>query len=268
VVTRGLVSKPDPGSSFIELLRQRYGPLHPGDGASGAQNWREQLALHVAHGTTVLAIRYVDGVVMAADRRAVSGTQIVLRTAEKLFPTDRLSGIAVSGVPGPALEIARLLRTEFEHYEKVEGISLSLEGKANRLSSMLRDHLPSALLGLVVVPIFAGFDTHSGRGRLFAFDVTGGRYEEWSHCVAGSGAVVASTTIALGFQDGLDRTRAIALALEAMHQAAEQDSFTGGVDEMRRIYPSMAVIDASGYQSVADSDLAPFVAQIIHHRDT
>jgi proteasome beta subunit len=255
--------KPWIGSSFVELLRQHTAPLaEGGDDDEETPADPGAPAVDLMHGTTVLAVHYVEGVVMAADRRAVSGSRIVLRDADKLFPTDRTSGIAVSGYPGPALEMVRLLQTEFEHYEKVEGSELSLDGKVNRLSSVLREHVPAAMLGLIVVPIFAGYDSRADSCRLFAFDPLGGRYEERTHCAAGSGATIATTTIALGLHPSLDRDGAVDLALEALHQAADQDAFTGGVDDVRGIYPSVAVIDAAGYRTVDDAELAPAVARL------
>ncbi len=139
------------------------------------------------HGTTVVAIRYADGVVMAGDRRATSGNLISHRSIEKVFPADRWSGVAIAGAAGPAMEMVRLFQLQLEHYEKVEGGPLSLEGKANQLSQMVRNHLPAAMQGLAVVPLFAGFDLRRQAGRLFQYDVTGGRYEENDYATSGSG---------------------------------------------------------------------------------
>src|SRR5512138_4028353 len=183
----------DPGPSFAELLR-RTGTPEPvlRDGAS------ERIS--ITHGTTVVAVRYADGVVMAGDRRATSGNLISHRTIEKVFPADRWSGVAIAGAAGPAMEMVKLFQLQLEHYEKVEGTPLSLEGKANQLSMMVRGNLPAAMQGMVVVPIFAGYDERRGQGRLFSYDVTGGRYEERDQVATGSGSLHAGTVIKVGYR--------------------------------------------------------------------
>src|SRR5690606_15664584 len=153
----------------------------------------------IPHGTTVVAVRYADGVVMAGDRRATSGNFISHRDMEKVFPADRHSGVAIAGAAGPAVEMVRLFQLQLEHYEKVEGQALSLEGKANQLSGMVRSHLPMAMQGFVVVPLFAGYDVRRGVGRLFEYDATGGRYEEAAYAATGSGSLFAGTVVKLGF---------------------------------------------------------------------
>src|SRR5258708_680410 len=155
----------------------------------------EQDRLAIAHGTTVVAIRYADGVVMAGDRRATSGNLISHRTMEKVFAADRHSGVAIAGAAGPAMEMVKIFQLQLEHYEKVEGAELSLEGKANQLSAMVRGNLPAAMQGLVVVPLFAGYDTGRKQGRLFQYDVTGGRYEETNFATTGSGSLHAGTVV-------------------------------------------------------------------------
>src|SRR5215213_3470581 len=164
----------DPGSSFPELLR-RIGAFAPDPLAA---NGASANALHVPHATTCVAMRYADGVVMAGDRRATAGNLISHRAMEKVVEADRYSGVAIAGAAGPAMDMIKLFQLQLEHYEKVEGTALSLEGKANQLSQMVRNHLPAAMQGLAVVPLFAGFDTRRDAGRLFQYDVTGGRYEE------------------------------------------------------------------------------------------
>src|SRR5690349_21010302 len=161
----------DPGPSFQELLKR----IQP---AQQLPTTAAAAALDVTHATTVVAIRYADGVLMAGDRRATSGNLISHRAMEKVFPADRHSGVAIAGAAGPAMEMVKLFQLQLEHYEKVEGTQLSLEGKANQLSAMVRSNLPAAMQGMVVVPIFAGYDERRGQGRLFSYDVTGGRYEE------------------------------------------------------------------------------------------
>src|SRR5690606_37815403 len=209
----------DPGPDFAALLRrQGLNPAVP-DGPVSA-------AGAVPHGTTVVAIRYADGVVMAGDRRATSGHLISHRTIEKVFPADRWSGVAIAGAAGPAMEMVKLFQLQLEHYEKVEGSPLSLEGKANQLSGMVRSHLPAAMQGLPVVPLFAGYDTRRGVGRLFQYDVTGGRYEENDYATSGSGGLHAATVVKLEFAEGLDRSAAVDLAMKALMTAADEDSAT------------------------------------------
>lgn len=210
----------------------------------------------IPHGTTVVAIRFADGVVMAGDRRATSGNFISHRAIEKVFPADRWSGVAIAGAAGPAMEMVKLFQLQLEHYEKVEGQALSLEGKANQLSQMVRNHLPAAMQGLAVVPLFAGYDTRRGVGRLFQYDVTGGRYEENDYATSGSGGLHAATVVKLGFADGLDRGATLDLALKALVTAADEDSATGGPDPVRGIWPVIATIDAQGFTRVGEDELA------------
>ena len=240
----------DPGPSFLEVLKR----------AGGEQRWADVprgLTPHeITHGTTVVAIRYADGVVMAGDRRATSGNLISHRSMEKVFPADRHSGVAIAGAAGPAVEMVKLFQLQLEHYEKVEGGELSLEGKANQLAQMVRSHLPAAMQGFVVVPLFAGFDTRRGTGRLFEYDVTGGRYEESDFASTGSGSLHAGTVIKIGYKPDLDRDASIELAISALFQAADEDSATGGPDLVRGIYPVVATITADGFVRLDDDDVA------------
>jgi proteasome beta subunit len=238
----------DPGPNFAELVR-RAGLVPPvPDAAVDAR-------LAVTHGTTCVAVRYADGVVMAGDRRATSGNLISHRTIEKVFPADRHSGVAIAGAAGPAIEMVRLFQLQLEHYEKVEGAPISLEGKANQLSQMVRNHLPAAMQGLAVVPIFAGYDTARGAGRLFQYDVTGGRYEEHDHAATGSGSLHAGTVVKMGYREELDGDTVIDLVLRALYEAADEDSATGGPDLVRGIYPVVATITADGFERVDDEAL-------------
>ncbi|HKY14497.1 MAG TPA: proteasome subunit beta, partial [Microthrixaceae bacterium] len=207
-------------------------------------------------GTTCVAVRYADGVVMAGDRRATSGNWISHRSIEKVFPADRHSGVAIAGAAGPAVEMVRLFQLQLEHYEKVEGAQLSLEGKANQLSQMVRNNLPAAMSGMVVVPIFAGFDTGRGVGRLFQYDITGGRYEEADFAATGSGQMHASTVVKLGYREGLGRDETVDLTLRALWEAADEDSATGGPDLIRGIFPIVATITGSGFDRIDDAELA------------
>jgi proteasome beta subunit len=247
----------DPGSNFPDLLR-RIG-LDPhrrvdGPGMSG---------IDVPHATTCVAVRFDAGVVMAGDRRATSGNLISHRTMEKVVQADRHSGVAIAGAAGPAMEMVRLFQLQLEHYEKVEGASLSLEGKANQLSTMVRSNLPAAMQGMVVVPIFAGYDERREVGRLWDFDPTGGRYEERDYVATGSGSLHAGTVIKVGYRSELGRDAAIDLAALALWEAADADSATGGPDALRGIYPVVAVIDADGWSRLDDDDLAARYRNIV-----
>jgi len=245
----------DPGPSFAELLRRTHpAPVLPESA---------QQPLVITHGTTVLGVRFAEGVVMAGDRRATSGNWISHAHMEKVFPADRFSGVAIAGAAGPAVEMVKLFQLQLEHYEKVEGTVLSLEGKANQLAQMVRSNLPAAMQGLAVVPLFAGYDTRRGEGRLFEYDVTGGRYEEQNHVESGSGSLHAGTVVKLGFRDGLGRDEAIDLVVHALYRAAEEDSATGGPDLIRGIFPVVATITAQGYERVDDAELRTRVEALI-----
>jgi proteasome beta subunit len=239
----------DPGPSFAALLR-RVG-LQPPVPASSLDG-----VLPITHATTCVAVRYADGVVMAGDRRATSGNLIAHRAIEKVFAADRHSGVAIAGAAGPATDMVKLFQLQLEHYEKVEASALSLEGKANQLSSMVRNHLPAAMQGLAVVPLFAGFDLGRGFGRLFQYDVTGGRYEETNYASTGSGSLHASTVIKLGFHDTMSRQETIDLAIYGLFTAADEDSATGGPDLVRGIYPTIATITADGFERVDEAEIA------------
>jgi proteasome beta subunit len=193
---------------------------------------------------------------MAGDRRATEGYSIAHRAIEKVFAADRHSGVSIAGAAGPAIEMVRLFQTELEHYEKVEGMVLSLEGKANKLGQMVRANLPMAMEGLAVVPIYAGYDLRRQLGRIFKYDLTGGRYEEDDFHATGSGGRDARTTIKLGYRQGMEREPAIELAIEALYEAADEDSATGGPDVVRQIYPTVATITAAGFDRVSETEVA------------
>jgi proteasome beta subunit len=249
----------DPGPSFSDLLRR----VSPEQGhAAGAS-----IDHIVPHGTTVLAIRHVDGVVMAGDRRATAGFTIASRRIEKVFPADDSSGVAIAGAAGPAVDLVRLFQTQLEHYEKIEGEILSLEGKANQLSQLVRANLPAAMQGFVVVPLFAGFDDRRGLGRVFSFDVTGGKYEETDFQAQGSGGVHARNWIKAQWRPDLTRDETVDLALRALFAAADEDAATGGPDLVRRIFPTVAVIDASGFTAVDDDEVAQRADALIGGRE-
>ncbi|MGC1512241.1 MAG: proteasome subunit beta [Acidimicrobiales bacterium] len=236
----------DPGPNFAGLLRRvGLAPTPPTSAPEG-----------VTHGTTVLAIRHAEGVVMAGDRRATSGHLISYRTMEKVFPADRHSGVAIAGAAGPAMDMVKMFQLQLEHYEKVEGNQLSLEGKANQLSGMVRNHLPFALQGMAVVPLFAGYDLRRKVGRLFQYDITGGRYEERDFASTGSGSLHAGAVVKMGFRDGMTREQAMDLAISGLFQAADEDSATGGPDLVRGIFPTVATITAAGFERVEESEIA------------
>ncbi len=253
----------DPGPSFAALLRRTGASAAAAYSAAGSgfalgdpgAKAASPAAVDAPHGTTCLAVRYSGGVVLAGDRRATAGHLISSHRIEKVFPADRHSGVAIAGVAGPSSEMVRLFQLQLEHYEKVEGTPISLEGKANQLAQMVRANLPAAMQGLVVVPIFAGFDLAAGRGRLFEYDITGGRYEERDYATTGSGALHAETVVKLGFRPSLGAAAATDLVLEALFVAADADSATGGPDPVRNVFPVVAAIGADGYRRLDDAEL-------------
>ncbi len=249
--------------SFTELLRQTSPSLLP---EPSPQESQEGGPLPAPHGTTVLALRYRDGVVMAGDRQASEGYQVAHRRIEKIFKADDLSGIGIAGAAGPAMELARLFQTELEHYEKVEGENLSLEGKANKLGQMIRMNLPMAMQGLVVIPIFAGFDERTGTGRLFKYDVTGGRYEETDYFAQGSGGKDARDSLKKRFKRDMPREEAVRAAIEALIDAADEDLGTGGPDLLRGILPSVKIITRSGFTDVPDDEIRRHCDAILNDR--
>jgi proteasome beta subunit len=244
---------PDPGSSFVDLLRQVAPGVLPADGLRPGPAGQ---SFEITHGTTVVAIRCAGGVVMAGDRRATAGYTIANRRIEKVFPADDLSGVAIAGAAGPAVEMVRLFQVQLQHYEKVEGEQLSLEGKANQLAQLVRANLPAAMQGFVVVPLFAGYDNRRQLGRVFSFDAAGGKYEEADYQANGSGGLHARNWIKANWQEGISPDDAIAVAIRALFAAADEDVATGGPDLVRGIYPTVALIDADGFHALTDDDVA------------
>ena len=221
----------------------------------------------LVEGTTVLALTYRDGVVMAGDRRATAGHVISRKDMRKVFPADRFSAIGISGVAGPAMELAKIFATELEHYEKVEGEHLSLEGKANKLALMVRAHLPMAMQGLVILPLFAGVDVRDGIGRIYEYDPAGGRYLSADWAATGSGARDARGLLKRAHDASAEEPAAINLAVASLFDAAEEDSATGGPDLIRRIYPIVSIIDADGYREIADEQVAEHVQAVVADRE-
>ena len=245
----------DPGPDFAALLRLTAPDANALTAGAAMAGSRSVLPDEIRHGTTCVSIRFAGGVVLAGDRRATSGHLISNHRIEKVFPADRHSGVAIAGAAGPSTEMVRLFQLQLEHYEKVEGTPISLEGKANQLGQMVRANLPAAMQGLVVVPIFAGYDVAAGQGRIFEYDITGGRYEERDHAATGSGSLHADTVLKLGFRPSMAKGACVDLVLEALFVAADADSATGGPDPVRDVFPVIAVIGANGYQRLEDSEL-------------
>ncbi len=241
-------------SSFTEFLSLAAPELIPGRrplpaGASA------DLA---PHATTIVALTCVDGVVMAGDRRATMGNLIASRDIEKVFAADVYSVVGIAGTAGIGLELMRLFQVELEHYEKIEGTMLSLDGKANRLATMIRNNLGAAMQGLAVVPLFAGFDLDAvdpaRAGRIFSFDVAGGLYEETGYDAIGSGSLFAKSALKKLFRPGLPTAEAVRLAVEALYDAADDDTATGGPDLTRRIFPVVMTATAEGSRRLTDAE--------------
>lgn len=250
------------GSSFFELLSVDHPQLRPGPpalagaavGLGGAASAAAMPG--IPHGTTVLALRFADGVVVAGDRLATEGHRVASRDIQKVFATDSHSLMAIAGAAGPAIEMARMLRIELEHYEKIEGEMLEVEGKANKLAQMIRANLPAAMQGLVVIPLFAGYDVRRHVGRLWKYDVTGGRYEETEFEASGSGGLYARESIKKAWRPGLSREDALRMALQALADAADEDRATGGVDLVRGIFPLVSVCTADGVEELDSETIA------------
>jgi len=264
-VTLGL---PEPfhaagSASFVDFLGSLHPERLPARGGTMDHGGAGAIA---PHGTTIVALRTAEGVVMAGDRRATMGNIIAQNDIEKVFPADEFSLIGIAGTAGLAVELVRIFQVELEHYEKIEGLSLSLDGKANRLASMLRGNLGMAMQGLAVVPLFAGYDTARGTGRIFSYDVTGGRYEEHDFYAVGSGSVFARGSLKKLFSRGISTHDAVNVALEALYDAADDDSATGGPDMARGIYPVVAVVGPDGARILTDDETAPRVQAMMQSR--
>ena len=252
-----------PGSSsFADFLGRQAPELLP-SGRGVPQGNAADLA---PHGTTIVATTFGGGVVMAGDRRATMGNVIAQRDIEKVFPADEFSAVGIAGSAGLAVEMVRLFQTELEHYEKIEGTTLSMDGKANRLAALIRGNLGMAMQGLAVVPLFAGFDLATSQGRIFSYDVTGGRYEETAFHAVGSGSLFARGSLKKLYRDDLDESEGVTAAIQALYDAADDDSATGGPDLTRRIFPVVAVISAEGYRRLPDDEVATIADRVISAR--
>jgi proteasome beta subunit len=261
-------------SSFADFLAGAAPGLLPGAGSAlppggagpaGAAGGKD-LAASVPHGTTIVAAAFEGGVVMAGDRRATAGHMIAQRDIEKVFRSDEFSCVAVAGAAGIGIDLVRLFAVELEHYEKLEGRALSLEGKANRLASMVRGNLGGAMQGLVVVPLFAGLDEDTGIGRIFSYDVTGGRYEEHRFYSIGSGSVFARGSLKKLYADGMSADDAILVCMQALYDAADDDSATGGPDLTRHIFPIVATVTADGFRRLSDSESGEYAGTVVSAR--
>lgn len=252
-------------SSFSAFLTEVGEQLGAGRADAAARSARPGEA---PHGTTIVALTFPGGVAMAGDRRATAGNFIAQRDIEKVFAADDHSVVGIAGSAGIALELVRLFQVELEHYEKIEGAALSLDGKANRLATMLRGNLGLAMQGLAVVPLFAGFDLDRTVGRIFSYDVTGGRYEEHAFYAVGSGSLFARGSLKKLYRPDLDSQSAAIACLEALFDAADDDSATGGPDLARRIYPIITVVTADGATKLADAQLEPLVRLVVAGRDS
>jgi proteasome beta subunit len=245
--------------SFVDALRAYAPELLEVRAAGGTMP-------EVPHGTTVAAVRYAGGVIMGGDRRATEGMNIAQRDIEKVFPADDYSAVAIAGAAGPAIEMVRLFQTELEHYEKIEGSPLSLEGKANKLGQMVRGNLPLAMQGLVVLPLFCGYDTRRQAGRIFRYDVTGGRWEDADYHATGSGGKDARGSLKKRYRADMDGDTALEVLVEALYDAADEDAATGGPDLVRGIFPVVATVTAQGYQRIPDDELRKAAERLVAAR--
>lgn len=248
-----------PGSSFVDFL------------AAHDPSWFDRAGhdarpLEAPHGTTIVACQFDSGVVMAGDRRATMGNVIAQRDIEKVYAADEYSVVGIAGTAGLAVEMVRLFQTELEHFEKIEGATLSLEGKANRLASFIRGNLGMAMQGLAVVPLFAGYDQAGDRGRIFSYDVTGGRYEEHDYYAVGSGSPFARGSLKKLYRPELRDSEAVRVCLQALYDAADDDSATGGPDMTRGIFPIVYSVDSSGVRKLPESELQTLVDQVVQQR--
>ncbi|MCP3974893.1 MAG: proteasome subunit beta [bacterium] len=247
-----------PHASFVTLL-DAEGLAPHWDTAAGSD-------MDIPEATTVLAIKYRNGVVMAGDRRATAGNVIAHRRVQKVFAADGYSAVAISGTAGMAIELIKLFQTELEHYEKIEGTRLSLEGKANYLARMVRNHLPLAFQGLAVVPLFCGYDESADEGKLYTFDVVGGRYEEQDYATTGSGGSEAKSFIKTVHDPQMDEPAVLRAAIEALIAAAEEDAATGGPDLRRGIYPNVVTVTAQGFVEIEEEQIAAIASDALEAR--
>jgi proteasome beta subunit len=256
-------------SSFADFLASHSPGLLPGRAVPADADPRTlpgQAIRDLPHATTIVAAVCDHGVVLAGDRRATAGSMIAKRDVEKVFRSDEFSAMGYAGTGSVGIEFVRLFQVELEHYEKMEGRSLSLEGKANRLAWMVRGNLAAAMQGLVVVPLFVGFDEDSGRGRIFSYDVAGGPYEEQRFYSIGSGSLFARGALKKLYVDDMPVRDAVLACVQALYDAADDDSATGGPDLTRRIFPVVATITADGYRKLPEAESEEISLQVVQGR--
>ncbi len=253
-------------ASFADFLAQQAPELLPSARSTVTSTEGGTLADLAPHATTIVAATFPGGVVMAGDRRATMGNIIAQRDIEKVFPADEYSCVGIAGSAGLAVEMVRLFQTELEHYEKIEGTTLSMDGKANRLAALIRSNLPMAMQGLAVVPLFAGFDLTTDQGRIFSYDVTGGRYEETAFHSVGSGSLFARGALKKLYREDLTQSEAVEVVVQALYDAADDDSATGGPDLTRRIFPVVAVVTKDGYRRIPDAEIGAIADEVIGAR--
>ncbi len=242
------------------LPARELGPL------AGGCDTAADVIRSLPHATTIVAVVCERGVVMAGDRRATAGNMISKRDVEKVFRADEYSAIAMAGVASVGLEYIRLFGVELEHYEKMEGRSLSLEGKANRLGKMIRDNLMLAMQGLAMIPLFVGYDEEASTGRIFSYDVAGGPYEEYRFHSIGSGSIFAKSALKKYYSDGMSVTDAVLACVQSLYDAADDDSATGGPDLTRRIFPVIATVTDDGFSRLSDAESADYAQQVVDER--
>src|ERR1700728_1219221 len=237
-----------------------------GRGLPGGDGATNEVIKNLPHATTIVAVSCERGVVMAGDRRATAGNMISKRDAEKVFRSDEFSAMAIAGVFAIGIEFVRLFQVELEHYEKMEGRALSLEGKANRLAKMVRDNLGPAMQGLAVVPLFTGYDEETGIGRIFSYDVAGGPYEEYRYHSIGSGSIFARGSLKKLYRDDMSVSDTVLCCVQALYDAADDDSATGGPDIPRQIFPVVATITDDGFRRLPDAEAAEIGEQVVAGR--
>jgi proteasome beta subunit len=257
-------------SSFADFLASHSPDLLPGRTVPGdaIQGTPGQTIRDLPHATTIVAAVCDGGVVLAGDRRATAGSMIAKRDVEKVFRSDEFSAMGYAGTGSVGIEFVRLFQVELEHYEKMEGRSLSLEGKANRLAWMVRGNLGAAMQGLVVVPLFVGYDEDSGHGRIFSYDVAGGPYEEHRFYSIGSGSLFARGAMKKFYVDDMPVPDAMLACVQALYDAADDDSATGGPDLTRRIFPVVATVTADGFSKLPDAEAEQVAQQVVQNRMT
>jgi proteasome beta subunit len=255
--------------SFTHFLSAYAPDLLPPRGSGplpGSPDVPSDVIKSLPHGTTIVAVVCEHGVVMAGDRRATMGSMIAKRDVEKVFRADEYSGIGFAGVGSFGQELVRLFGVELEHYEKMEGRALSLEGKANRLGKMIRDNLGAAMQGLAVIPLFVGYDEQAGIGRIFSYDVAGGPSEEQRFQSIGSGSIFAKSALKKYYSDDMPVSDAVLACVQALYDAADDDSATGGPDLTRRIFPVVATITDDGFRRLSDAEAADYAQQVVDER--